>query len=527
MVTALFAVPPLVALSVGMIVGAQFKFVPPTMQGRKFIPVIVFAIVAGIGLFLSSGLFNSQLTSISLIGNYVSFFESVPYSVINYNALLMAVITLIGIFEVGFGSGFGIASKLRQNKDLSKAPKVEATTKTSPNPQSSKDTGNKVSAPRSIASTLSDLSGTESQDLTIVAGEQGLKRDEQSIMELFLYGKVTQIVPKIDVNNSEGYYFEGIPQLEWDTKRAKQVLDSLVGKGYLYAELSDKIIKCRVCGSTNLRIRKACPECNSLRLHKEALLEHFSCGAVERRSAFESKNGDLVCPKCKAKLRLIGSDYRSLPPAYMCLSCNTLNSEPLLTAKCSECGSTAGMDEEPEVYLYKYTANSSMPLHDLQQIKPIDTCTKFFKSLGYNIVAPAFVSGRSGTQHLFDILILGKVGWLESDDSTANNALQRNSNGNTVVEVLVSGKPVDMQEITRIYGKISDIDCDFLLFVIPGLTQDARNYAAAYHMKVSEGKNIEEALADSKIPKASEVKEGEKAPVVQSFLLFQKHTSSP
>jgi hypothetical protein len=217
----------------------------------------------------------------------------------------------------------------------------------------------------------------------------------------------------------------------------------------------------------------------------------------------ESQGGDLLCPKCKTKLKLIGSDYRVLPPAYLCLGCNTLNSQPSLTIKCNDCGSTSQIDEEPEIFLYKYTANTACPLHELQQIKPLDTCTKFFKTLGYSIVAPAFVSGRSGTQHLFDILILGRVGWVETRKQNANKAQPRNDNGNTAVEVLISGKPVELEETTRIFGKISDIDCDFLLFAIPGLTDSARNYASAFGMKVSEGKNIEEAFANSKIPKAT------------------------
>ena len=39
------------------------------------------------------------------------------------------------------------------------------------------------------------------KDSTGIAEEQGLKKDEQSIMELFLYGKVTEIVPVADLTN--------------------------------------------------------------------------------------------------------------------------------------------------------------------------------------------------------------------------------------------------------------------------------------------------------------------------------------
>jgi hypothetical protein len=173
--------------------------------------------------------------------------------------------------------------------------------------------------------------------------------------------------------------------------------------------------------------------------------------------------------------------------------------------KCVDCTSTAELDDEPEIMLYKYTANPQMPTKELQRIKPIDNVTQYFKKLGYTIVAPAFVSGRSGTQHLFDMMVLGKIDWMESQHSDKPEV---KDGGNTAVEVIISNKPINVGEITRIYGKISDIDTGFILFAIPGLTPNARNYAKAYHMKISEGQNIEEALANSKIPKAAE---GEKS----------------
>ena len=102
-----------------------------------------------------------------------------------------------------------------------------------------------------------------------VIEEQGLKRDEQSVMELFLYGKVSQIVPIVNVSKPEGYFYEGIPQLDWDTRRSRQVLDALVRKGFLNEELTDKVITCKACGSANIRVRKTCPQCKSLRLQKK------------------------------------------------------------------------------------------------------------------------------------------------------------------------------------------------------------------------------------------------------------------
>jgi Zn finger protein HypA/HybF involved in hydrogenase expression len=493
-ITSLIA--PIITLAIAILIGVAFNFVPVKSQARKPIPLVVFAMVVGVLGFIFTAMFSSIIYSIGLFQSFAAIFEDVGISIIKYNAQLVAIIVLIAALETGLASGFGGAFAIDNMKLKRKEAKLttgSATAKIDESPRVSTQTNPTVVTTNLLAN---------SPD---TAEKQGLRRDEQSIIELFLYGKVNQITPTVNPTKPEGYTYEGIPQLDWDTKHTRQVLDSLVRKGYLNAELTDKVIVCQTCGSGNVRIIKTCPECGSLRLQKEGLIEHFSCGAVERQSAYETKNGDLLCPKCKVKLQLIGSDYRMLPPAYKCLGCNTLNSEPKLTVKCGDCTSTADIDDEPEILLYKYTANVQMPAQELLNIKPLDKVTDFFKSSGYTIVAPAYVSGKSGTQHLFDMLILGRVGWVETQ-KTAGNAIPRNDNGNTAVEVIVSSKPVSLAEITRIFGKISDVDCDFLLFAIPGLTANARNYAKAYGVKVSEGKDIEEALANSKIPKVSEVK---------------------
>ena len=485
---------PLVTLAIALVIGVVFSFVPAKSRGRKPIPVIAFGATVGIIGLLVGFVFNDILSSyVYAFGFFQSFaaiFSGMDIPIIMYNSELVAFIVLIAAAEVGLASGFSIVFAVQGMKVKKQIPHPEA--EVAPQEETSKT----IPQPKQSGLVLNQTKNDYAVDTT--SPDEGLLHDEQTLMELFLYGTVTQIEPLINPAKPDGYSYSGIPRLDWDTKHTTQVLDGLVRKGYLNAELIDKLVLCQACSSGNLRIIKSCPECGSLRLHKEGLIEHFSCGAVERQSAFESKNGDLVCPKCKAKLQLIGSDYRTLPSAYKCLSCNTLHSVPKLLVKCVDCASTAELDDEPEVMLYKYTANPHMPTKELQRIKSIDNVTQYFKNLGYTIVAPAFVSGRSGTQHLFDTLVLGRIDWAATAHS---EVLTTNDNGNTAVEVLISSKPINLGEITRIYGKISDIDTGFILFAIPGLTPNARNYANAYHLKVSEGKSIEEALANSKIPK--------------------------
>ncbi len=484
-------------LLIGLLLGFVFKVVPIKTLKRKVLALYVFSIISGIGLSIPAFYYSASIVSIY-------FFDSFYYALtsltgLGSNAPFMVAIILILILETSLSVGFVVALRIDElrskRKNKLKIPELKSSKKPS---NGFSNNGNEVTFMNGGTST-SML--PKNQEITDFVDEQGLRKDEQNLMELFLYGKVKEIVPIADSSRPEGYFYDGFPQLDWDTKRARQTLNSLVRKGFLKAELIDKVVVCVACASASVRIKKLCPECLSLRLRKEGIIEHLSCGTIDTQTVFETANKDLVCPKCKDKLQLVGSDYRVLPTAYTCLNCNVRSKEPLLVVKCDDCGSTAQLDEEPEVLLYEYTANSELTMQELQQIKPIEVCANFFKSLGYTIVTPAFVSGRSGTQHLFDILVLGRVGWIEPFNPIIRKSALRKDNGNTVIEVLISSKPLDVREMTRIYGMINDIECDSLIFVIPGLTENARNYASAYDMKISEGKTIEDALANSKIPK--------------------------
>lgn len=492
----LATVPPLFILSIGLILGALLELTPVKTLKGKAVALSIFAAVAGVGCFLAIWFYSWSLMSITLFNGFASIVKAAPFIGTLGGPAFMAALLLLGIFEASLTTGFGLSFKVNALGAKRKSPQAPEQASAKPTVDSAENqaAAETLNASRSLfAFSTLDSSG--------FADEQALKKDEQSMMELFLYGKVTQVTAVVNPKVPEGYCFEGAPQVDWETKRSRHVLDSLARKGFVKADLTDQLLVCSTCGSANIRIKKLCPECMSPKLHKEGLIEHFSCGAVQKQTAFECGNGDLVCPKCKGKLQLIGADYRILPPAYTCMNCNARNSEPLLVSKCIDCGATINLDEEPEVFLYKYTANSELSKQKTQQIKPIEVCSQFFKTLGYTVVTPAFVSGKSGTRHLFDMLVLGKVGWVESQPAVTTSTL-RKDNGNTVIQMLISSKPSDMEEITRTYGMINDIECDSLIFVIPGMTDNARNYASAYNMKISEGKTIEEALANSKIPRA-------------------------
>ncbi|HUK79617.1 MAG TPA: hypothetical protein VLU91_03020 [Nitrososphaerales archaeon] len=313
-----------------------------------------------------------------------------------------------------------------------------------------------------------------------------LNADERTILELFAFGKTKRIAGRYKAGASEGYAFEGVPELGWSTARVRRALESLQMKALLTAEVSDRILLCKDCRSPNLRLRRLCPVCKSINLSKHSILEHFACGMVDKEEAF-MKNGSLVCPKCSVKLELLDSDYRNLSYMYACQDCNGLNRELLETMVCSICGTEAEVDKEDEVTLCAYHLNEPNQALAFAQIKPVEECTAFFKSLGHAVEAPALVAGKSGARHTFDLLIGRAQGGTPGRDSRAA----------VVVEILLSDKPIEVDEVARVYGKLSDLYCDSIILAVPGLAADARNYASSFRLRILEGTSIQEALAAS------------------------------
>jgi hypothetical protein len=507
-----------VAPAVMLAVGFAFGICLPLVRMSKYrlgeLILAVWATGSGGAIWYGSVVFKSQLSSIAPFAAFVSLIKDTQYSTMVYGDIQQtALAALLGMYELGILAGYGtfvicqfLSSQNSQKKSsgLPASPRIEAATiSTSGSTAVPIQTTNQSINRKEKEGIINYLTGhgiehvSESKSST-----NTLSKEERTIIELFLFGRVSKITPRIDLTKPEGYFFEGAAALNLDTGRLKQILDSLTRRGLLDSELSDKILTCKSCDSPNVQLKNLCPVCNSMNLSKHNVLEHFACGFVERQEHFQTPSGDLVCPKCHAKLHMVGSDYRNLSQMYVCVVCNSRNKDLLQIMKCAECSAAFGVDEENEQYLYAYTLNEHAAQKMGEQIKPIAACTAHFRSLGYTVVSPAFVIGRSGTQHVFDVLILGGLQGISTEPSSPYT-ISADSNGNKsnmVVEIIVSNNQVELEQITRVYGKICDIGCESLIVAIPGPSENVRNYAAGFNINLVEGRTIDEALARLSVP---------------------------
>ena len=327
------------------------------------------------------------------------------------------------------------------------------------------------------------------EDGQTAAKEVFLSPDEKGVMEMFLFNGVKKLQPRVDLREPQGFSFKDVPETDWETGRYSRALDSLAKKGVLRARLVDRLPVCRSCGSAALQLSSGCPECRSVNLKRHQVVEHFVCGAVEKQEDFQSGDGTLVCPKCHKVLNMVGSDYRNLSPMYVCNDCGAMNKDLSQAMKCSSCGETSPVEEEPERPLYAYELNEDASRLVRPLVKPIEAFTAHFRSRGYTVVSPAVIMGKSGAKHTFDLALMAP--WAGGTPSGSG------SSAGIAVEIMISASPAAVEEVAAVFGKVNDVDCACMIFAVPGLTENARTFASSRSLRTYEGETIENALAKS------------------------------
>lgn len=78
-----------------------------------------------------------------------------------------------------------------------------------------------------------------------------------------------------------------------------------------------KEIACPDCGLVKISQIFHCPSCKGSNFKQERLIEHYQCSNVSSANSYV----DDICPKCRKKIRVLGSDYRVMNNYYVCNDC--------------------------------------------------------------------------------------------------------------------------------------------------------------------------------------------------------------
>jgi DNA-binding response OmpR family regulator len=116
---------------------------------------------------------------------------------------------------------------------------------------------------------------------------------------------------------------------------ASAMLRAWEADGLLETMLIDRVQVCPRCqGLPSFRF--GCPGCGSARVTNDRLIHHYACGHVDHIAAFE-QSGELVCPKCRTRKLVVGSDFEHLVGPYRCFDCDWSAAELEHVAHCLRC----------------------------------------------------------------------------------------------------------------------------------------------------------------------------------------------
>jgi len=97
----------------------------------------------------------------------------------------------------------------------------------------------------------------------------------------------------------------------------------------------DRIIVCPKCDGVPT-LRPGCGSCGSAWIEPQILIHHYACAHVGPESEFRTPEG-LVCPKCRLRNLVAGSDFEQIQGCMQCSDCKAVFTEPRLIAHCLNC----------------------------------------------------------------------------------------------------------------------------------------------------------------------------------------------
>ncbi len=304
-------------------------------------------------------------------------------------------------------------------------------------------------------------------------------RDTQILIGKFLTGEIGKIEPVY--SPKLGYHYPQIEAIVGEPSKAQVFLDTLCEAGILERELYDKIIHCSKCRSTNISVRYCCPYCKVFDIEKSSLIEHVKCGYMDVEENFQ-KEDKLVCPKCGEELTRPEIDYRKAGIWCTCKQCGKSFDIPIVTHFCRDCRESSAFEEVTIKSVYSYRLKEEAKEEAGLGWVLMAPLREFLVSEGFEVEGPAFLKGRSGANHLFDIV--------------ASKSPVRNKKKTTVIDIARSSEGmVSEQPVIALFAKIFDVSPDHAyLIAIPKINDNGKKMADLYSICVVEASNQSEVV---------------------------------
>ncbi|MGQ9507323.1 MAG: TackOD1 domain-containing metal-binding protein [Candidatus Bathycorpusculaceae bacterium] len=302
-------------------------------------------------------------------------------------------------------------------------------------------------------------------------------RNTQAFLNKFLSGEISELEPVYD--SKLGYSYPMVETILGDASEVEPFLNRLFEVGILKKRLYDKVIYCPKCDSANISIHYCCPYCKSFNIQRSALIEHVKCGYMDVEENFK-KGNKLVCPKCHEELKKSEVDYRKAGTWCTCKDCNKSFDIPLTAHFCRNCHTNFTFEEAVIKDVYAYSLNEEVKEEAALGWVIISPIREFLIENGFEVESPAFVKGKSGANHMFDIATY----------------LKGEAHKITVIDIATSTEnAVSEQPIIALFAKVFDVSPESAyLIAIPKVSENGKKMAELYNIKVIEAKNQKEAI---------------------------------
>jgi len=301
-------------------------------------------------------------------------------------------------------------------------------------------------------------------------------RNTQVFLSRFLSGEISELEPVYDPKL--GYRYPIVEAIIGDALDAEDFLIKLYEAGILERRLYNKIIYCPKCGSANVSVHYCCPYCKSFNIQKSSLIEHVKCGYMDVEGNFRKVN-KLVCPKCHEELKKSDVDYRRAGIWCTCKDCAKSFDIPVTAHFCRDCHANSTFEDAVIKDVYAYSLKEEVKQEAALGWVVIAPIKEFLEENGFEVESSAFLRGKSGANHMFDIVaykgdITREVTVIDLASSTEN--------------------AVPEQPVIALFAKIFDVSPDnAYLIAIPKMSENGKKMAELYNIKVVEAKNQKEA----------------------------------
>jgi hypothetical protein len=197
---------------------------------------------------------------------------------------------------------------------------------------------------------------------------------------------------------------------------------------------------------------------------------------------FKKGSNKLVCPKCHEELRKLDIDYRKAGMWCTCKDCSKSFDIPVTAHFCRDCHTSFTFEEAVIKDVYAYSLKEEVKEEVAIGWVVIAPIRDFLVESGFEVESPAFIKGKSGANHMFDIVAY------EGEEEAARKV--------TVIDLATSAEnAVSEQPVIALFAKIYDVSPEnAYLIAIPKMSENGKKMAELYSIKLVEAKNQKEAI---------------------------------